>query len=76
MKVTASQLRSNIYRLLDQVAATGTPLHVERKGRRLQIACADAPSRLSGLVRHECITGDPEALVHSDWSAEWRHDLP
>jgi hypothetical protein len=76
MQVSASQLRNNVYRLLDQVATTGTPLVVERKGRRLRIVCEDAPSRLARLVPHECIAGDPEALVHCDWSTEWHRDLP
>jgi len=71
MTVTASQLRNDIYRMLDKVLETGSPLIVERKGRRLKIVCDETPSKLSRLVKHDCIAGDPEDLVHMDWSTEW-----
>jgi hypothetical protein len=76
MSVTASELRSRIYHLLDEVAATGRPLVIERKGRKLQVVCEETPGRLSRLVRRDCIPGDPEQLVHMDWSKEWRDALP
>lgn len=76
MKVTASALRNSIYRLLDGVAEGGEPLIVERKGHRLMIVREDRPSKLSKLVRHDCIKGDPEQLVHIDWSGEWSNALP
>lgn len=31
---------------------------------------------LQGKMRHDCLTGDPEDIVHLDWSREWPHDLP
>jgi prevent-host-death family protein len=75
MKVTASKLRENIYRLLDQVVETGVPVEVVRRGRRLKIVPADEPARskLARLEpRPEAIVGDPEELVHLDWSGEWK----
>lgn len=72
MPVTASELRQNVYRLLDEVLASGIPLEVERGGRRLRIVPAEAPSKLSRLSPHPgTIVGDPEDLVHLDWSGEW-----
>jgi len=35
--MTASKLRQNIYRALDEVIETGVPLEIERKGKRLRI---------------------------------------
>ena len=71
--VSASELRANIYRLLDQVAETGIPLEVVRGERTLRIVAVDPPSRLDKLVaRPDVISGDPEDLIHLDWSAEWR----
>lgn len=32
--------------------------------------------KLSRLVEHDCVIGDPEEIVHWDWSEEWHHDLP
>lgn len=37
MAITASQLRQDVYRLLDHVLETGVPLEIERGGRRLRI---------------------------------------
>ena len=76
MTVSASQLRNDIYRMLDGVIETGVPLLIERKGHRLKVVCEETPGKLARLVKHECIVGDPEDLVHMDWSGEWHHDLP
>lgn len=73
MRVSTSHLRSNIYRLLDQVLATGEPLEIERKGQRLVITPVIPPGKLERLDhRHDYIVGDPEELVHLDWSGEWK----
>ncbi len=76
MPITASKLRSNLYNLLGQVLETGTPLEIELKGRQLLVLPAEQTSKLSRLVTHDCIKGDPQDLVHNDWSGEWKHDLP
>jgi hypothetical protein len=73
MVVTATELRQNIYRLLDEVLETGVPLEIERNGRRLRLIPSDARSKLDRLVPHDdYVVGDPEDLVHIDWSGEWR----
>ena len=70
--MTASELRANIYRLLDQVIETGVPLEIERKGQVLQVVLKEPPSRLDRLIhRDDFIDGDPDDLVHVDWSREW-----
>ncbi len=72
MALTASKLRQDIYRILDAVLETGEPAVIERNGRRLRIVADDAPSRLDRLVRRpDVVTGDPDDLVHLDWSDEW-----
>lgn len=73
MHVTATELRRNIYQLLDEVLETGTPLEVTRKGRVLRVVPLEAAPRLERLrERRDAIRGDPEDLVHLDWSGEWR----
>ena len=70
---SASRLRADLYRLLDRVLETGVPLEVERRGRRLKIVAADSPGRLANLVPDPAyFAGDPDELVHLDWSGEWR----
>lgn len=70
--MSASKLRQDIYNLLDQVLLTGKPLEITRKGRRLRIVPDGGPARLDNLTSHDCLNGDPEDIVHLDWSHEWR----
>lgn len=75
MKITASKLRENIYKVLDSVLETGAPVEIERRGRKLRIVPVDDPprSKLNRLQPHpDAIVGDPEDLVHLDWSPEWK----
>lgn len=74
--ITATELRRNVYQLLDRVLESGTPLEIERHGRMLRIEPADPASRLGRLEPHpDCIAGDPESLVHMDWSDQWKPEL-
>jgi hypothetical protein len=71
--VTASELRANVYKLLDEVIATGSPLEVERKGRLLRIVVEAPPSKLSKLEKRPgFVRGNSAELVHLDWSSEWK----
>jgi hypothetical protein len=73
MPVTASKLRENIYRILDQVLETGVPVEIERHGKILKIVPAEIPQKLENLIdRRDFVQGDPEDMVHLDWSNTWR----
>ena len=73
MSMTASELRQNIYRMLDEVLETGVPVEIERRGQLLRIVPEEVPSKLARLTPHPgTIVGDPEDLVHMDWSSEWQ----
>lgn len=77
MALTASKLRANVYRLLDEVLETGKPLEIERRGKVLVIApkAQAKGSKLDNLPRREgFIVGDPDELIHIDWSSEWNPD--
>ncbi len=76
MPINASKLRADIYRLLDEALATGEPIVIVRHGRTLRIV-PDPPARdLNALPTHpDCIVGDPDSLVHLDWSQEWKPTL-
>jgi len=74
--VTATELRKNVYRLLDQVADSGETVEVTRKGKRLRIAPVGIGGKLDSLQPHPgCISGDPDELVHMDWSESWQPEL-
>lgn len=73
MIVNASQLRKDVYRLLDRVLATGQPLEVIRNGRLLRIVPATGASRLDRVpVKADLVTGDPGDLADLDWTDTWR----
>lgn len=78
MALTASKLRANVYRLLDEVLETGKPLEIERNGEILVIAPKDGEKKGSKLdnlpYRPDYIIGDPDELIHMDWSSEWNPD--
>jgi antitoxin (DNA-binding transcriptional repressor) of toxin-antitoxin stability system len=75
MRVTASQLRADIYKLLDRVIATGEPLEIERRGVIVRLV-APHQDWLDRLPRREgVVVGDAEDLVHLDWSEHWAPDL-
>lgn len=75
MPLTASKLRENIYKILDQILETGVPVEIERGGKTLKIIPAESSrkSKLDNLVEHPgFLLCDPEELVHVDWSEYWQ----
>ncbi len=75
MAMTASKLRENIYRVLDQVLESGVPVEIVRKGGKLKIVRSEGGPghKLDNLKPHlEAVVGDPEDLIHIDWSREWK----
>lgn len=71
MRLTASSLRANVYRILDQILETGVPVLIERKGKMLKIVAVEAASKLDNLKPRPYLAADPEDLVSLDWSEEW-----
>jgi len=73
MIITASQLRSNIYQILDRVLKTGESVEIPRHGKFLKIIPPHETSKLERIRKKMVvIKGDPEDLVHMDWSHEWK----
>jgi hypothetical protein len=72
MAISASALRQDLYKKLDNVLATGIPLEIKRRKGRLCIVPVQKKSKLSNLKKRNVIQCDPEELVHIDWSKEWR----
>lgn len=75
MTVSASQLRQNIYRLIDHVLETGEPLEIARKGRTLRLVADEPRSRFDIMrVNADLIVGDPEDLAELGWADSWNAD--
>ena len=69
--LTASKLRENIYDILDQVLATGTPVEVVRKGKVLKIVPETPAPKLARLKKRQVYRGDPDEILGMDWLKEW-----
>jgi antitoxin (DNA-binding transcriptional repressor) of toxin-antitoxin stability system len=75
--VTPTQLRTNIYNLLDEVLKTGLPLEIKKGDKKLRIVPVENVDKLKNLVaRPEVIQGDPDDLAEIDWMDEVNLDLP
>lgn len=75
--ITPTQLRKNLYNLLDEVINTGIPLQVNRGGKILQITAVEKINKLDKLrSRPEIIIGNPDDLVAITWEGEINRDLP
>ncbi|NER94739.1 MAG: type II toxin-antitoxin system Phd/YefM family antitoxin [Symploca sp. SIO1B1] len=76
-RVTPTELRGNLYNLLDEILETGIPLEIDRGGKHLQIIPVEKVDKLQGLIsRPEVIVGNPEELVEISWDQEVSLDLP
>lgn len=73
MAMTPTELRANLYRVLDHVAETGEPVEIARGGRTLKIVLDAPKDKIKNLPkRPEYLTVDPDSIVHLDWSGEWK----
>ena len=73
--VTITELRGDIYNLLDEILATGVPLEIKKGGRKLHIAPIEPVDKFANMLfRPDVINGNPADLVHIDW--EYTVDLP
>ncbi len=72
MSLSLTEFRANLYKIVDEVIKTGVPIEIERKGVKIRLVPEKKKSRLERLVKHpSTIKGDPESIVHMDWSSEW-----
>ena len=76
MILKPTELRRDLYRILDRVLATGVPAEIDRDGKRLKIVPGEPTGRLASLPAHEgVIHGDPVDLAEIDWSSEWKPSI-
>jgi len=75
--ITVTELRGNIYKLLDEVLNTGIPIEINKGGRKLKIISVGKADKLQNLVsRPNVIKGNPDDLVGISWEKEVNLDLP
>jgi hypothetical protein len=70
--MTPTELRKDLYRVLDEVLDTGIPQEVLRGGRMLMIVPSGGRRlELSDLPRRQALACSPEELVETSWEREW-----
>jgi len=75
--VTPTELRANIYNLLDEVLKTGLPLEIKKGDKMLRIVPVEKVDKLKNLIsRPDAILGDPDDLAELNWLGEVNLDLP
>ena len=75
--ITVTELRGNIYNLLDEVLNTGIPIEINKGGKKLKIMPVDKVNKLENLIsRPNAIQGNPDDLVDISWEKEVNLDLP
>ena len=72
----ATELRQNLYKILDDLLETGQTLTIERKGKTLHIVPDVPTKKLDRLDPHKSIVGNPDDLLNLDWSDLWNPDSP
>ena len=71
MPITASKLRENVYKILDEAIETGIPVEIVRKGVVLKIVLDSHPASWPGSRNGRIFVGDPDDIIGMDWSSEW-----
>jgi prevent-host-death family protein len=78
MAITATKLRADLYRVIDDVIKKGVPVEVELRGRKVRIVPAEPRDKLSALIKRPgVIVGDPGRLPRvktfdeKKWRKKW-----
>ncbi len=70
--LSLTKVRADLYKIVDRVLETGNPVEIERRGKKVRIVPVRPASKLDSLVKRPgTLVGDPEDVVHMDWSGEW-----
>ncbi|MDX2013338.1 MAG: hypothetical protein SFW67_24290 [Myxococcaceae bacterium] len=78
MKISATRLRAELYRMLDEVLETGRPVEVSRPKGTLVIqraALSRRKRRKKPASNPDVMVGDPDDFIHFDWSGSWKPTL-
>ncbi len=75
--ITPTELRSNIYNLLDEVLETGIPIEINKGDQKLRIVPVAKVDKFQNLVsRPEVIKGSSDELIDISWEGAINLDLP
>ena len=82
MTISATKLRSDLYRVIDRIIKNGVPVEVELRGKKVRIVPAEPRDKLANLVKRPgVIVGDAgrlprvKAFDESKWRKKWDRRL-
>ncbi|MBN1906909.1 MAG: type II toxin-antitoxin system Phd/YefM family antitoxin [Deltaproteobacteria bacterium] len=75
--VSPTELRNNIYKLLDEVLNSGIPIEINKGGKLLRIVPVEKINKLANLTKKpDVIIGNPDDLPDISWGKEVNLDIP
>ena len=82
MAITATKLRADLYRVIDNVIKNGVSVEVELRRKKVRIVPAEPRDKLAALVKRPgVIVGDPARLAsvrtfdETSWRKKWEKYL-
>jgi hypothetical protein len=72
-RMSATRLRAELFKTLDQVVSSGESVEIERPGGTVRMVLAASGSRLARLSPHPgTVSGNPEDLATLSWEDAWQ----
>ncbi len=72
--MTLTELRRNIYRVVDELLRTGKTMEIQAKGRTVYLSSGQRGGKLDRLrkaARSRALQGNPEDIIHMEWEKQW-----
>ncbi len=75
MTITPTDLRKNLFKLLDEVISSGKTLEINRNGTIVKIVPPKKISKFDKLQKHDTMLCLPKDIIENSWEKEWIDDL-
>ena len=77
MNISASTLRQNVYKTLDEIVETGKEVKINRKGKKLKIILDSSDkgkqkNNLLNLKKRKITSCREDDLIYIDWYSKWK----
>ena len=73
-KMTPTQLRKDLYSILDQILESGEGIEIEREFGSVLLLPQRTAGKLERLPRRQTILGDVDSLDEISWEGVWQPD--
>lgn len=70
--MTPTELRKDLYHILDDMLETGEGVEIERAGGTVVLVPQRKASKLSRLIKRQTVVGDSGMLPEISWEQAWQ----